>query len=343
MKLIYLLFLCLITENLYSQSIEYQSFVNFANKLNPVGKILDLSEQKYVVWDCSPIYDSNGKVHVFLTRVPNSDGNWFQSFRTRGEIVHAVADRPEGPYTVFEVVRKGKGPGHWDAYGIVSPRIYKINNEYALFFTAYEIPWPLEKMKEHIGLLISDDLQHWRLANQGQPVLSPDTVSNGAWDGMIVNNAAFVKNPVTNQYCLYYRGMKSLNQWNIGLAVSNKLEGPYIRHSENPLIDASKLKKNFIGFEDPVVWYENSHFCMLAKDGGYLDAPGGCYFESGDGIHWTPPMRGWYSPDFYLHETGKLESPQILKNEKGEPEYIFFNRYIEKNQESSGFVFKIDR
>ena len=313
----------------------------FAERLEPLGRILDFTEQQYVVWSCAPIYGPNDKIHVFFTRVPGPRNEWFKNFRMKGEIVHATADRPEGPYSVHEVVHKGRGEGFWDAYGIVNPRIYKTGNGYALFFTAYEIPWPREKMKEHIGLLVSDDLQNWSCANDGQPILSPDLVTSNAWDSQIVNNAAFIKNPTNNQCWLYYRGLKDLSMYNIGLAISDKIEGPYTRSNCNPVIDTSKLKNNFKGFEDPHVWFEKDSFRMIVQDTGYFKNPGGCYFESEDGIYWSKPMRGYFGPEYYWNEKGNLDSPLILLGETGEPEYLFVNRFT--NGRATGFVFRINK
>ncbi|MDA3799186.1 MAG: hypothetical protein PF692_08920 [Kiritimatiellae bacterium] len=51
----------------------------FADRLEPVGRILDSSVEECVVWSCSPIYDSDGKVHLFFTRVPGSVDEWFKN------------------------------------------------------------------------------------------------------------------------------------------------------------------------------------------------------------------------------------------------------------------------
>jgi hypothetical protein len=95
----------------------------FAGRLEPRGRILDFSEQGYVVWDCAPIYGPDGNVHVFFTRVPGPQEDWFRNFRLKAEIVHAIAPSPEGPYEVQEVVLRGRQTGFRDAYGTVNPRI----------------------------------------------------------------------------------------------------------------------------------------------------------------------------------------------------------------------------
>lgn len=316
----------------------------FAERLEPKGRILDLSGQGYVVWDCAPIYGPDERVHVFFTRVPPPPEDWFKSFRTQAEIVHAVAERPEGPYEIHEVVVRGRGKGFWDANGTVNPRVYKVDNQYALFYTAYEIAWPVEAMKEHIGLMISDDLMTWRRANNGEPVLSPNANVPNAWDGSIVNNAAFVQNAKPGRYCLYYRGARHQdNHWSIGLSVSDSLCGPYHRVGENPVIDTAQLMPPhggcFRGFEDPCVWREEGILKMLVKDMGYFSEKGGCYMESEDGIHWSPPELGYHSPKYYWNESGNLDTPLVLMDEQQQAQYLFANRFT--GGRASGFVFKI--
>lgn len=320
-----------------------QVSADFASRLEPVGRILDLSPD-YVVWDCAPVYGHDGKVHVFFTRVPGPQEHWFKNFRIKAEVVHATADSPEGPYSVHDVVLKGRGDGFWDGYGIVNPRIYRVGKQYALFFTAYEIPWPREAMKEHIGLLLSDDLKEWTGANRGQPVLSPDFTTPNAWDSMIVNNAAFVEHNEPPRYRLYYRGARTLDRFDIGLAEAESLSGPYKRLRTRPVIETASLRAvnggDYRGFEDPCVWHEDGIWKILVKDMGYFPDPGGCYLESEDGISWGSPERGYYSARHYWHEEGPHDSPLLLLDDQGRPDYLFTNRFT--NGRGTGFVFKVN-
>jgi predicted GH43/DUF377 family glycosyl hydrolase len=310
----------------------------FYPRLTPQGRILDLSKEGYIVWSCSPIRDDAGKVHVFFTRVPAGGEGWFKNFRTQGHIVHAIGENPEGPYTVKDVVVKGRGEGFWDAFGVVNPRIYRVGRQYALFYTAYETPWPRAEMKEHIGLLLSDDLRTWRRAHEGAPILSPSDDPH-AWDHQLVNNASFVKHPRTGEYLLYYRGIQTLKDVRdcIGVAMATNIEGPWRKFEKNPVINPDKLPspggKRYRGFEDPCIWIEDGRFCMLAKDMGYFRSPTSAFFQSSDGIHWGLPARGYNTPD---------DSPQLLFNAEGRPEFLFVNRH-RRGGPFTGFVFRINR
>lgn len=330
------LFVFVLISILPAMATSEQEAGSFQSRLTPLGRILDLSGEGYVVWDCSPIYDDTGKVHVFFTRVPAGGDGWFKNFRTHGHIVHATADRPEGPYTVQEVVVKGRGEGFWDAFGVVNPRIYRVGRQYALLYTAYEIPWPRDAMKEHLGLLLSDDLKTWRRANGGQPIVSPSE-DPGAWDHQLVNNASLVQHPRTGEYWLYYRGIQTLKatRYCLGVAMADGLEGPWRKYARNPIMDPNDLPaphgEVYHGFEDPFVWFEDGKFRMLAKDMGYFRPRAGAFFESADGLHWGKPMRGYSTPD---------DSPQLLFNEAGKPAFLFVNRY--KPAPFTGFVFRVD-
>lgn len=70
---------------------------DFCRRLQPIGRILET--EGWYVWCIAPIYDNEGKVHVFYSRWPATRGmgGWLNS----SEIAHAVADQPEGPYTRY--------------------------------------------------------------------------------------------------------------------------------------------------------------------------------------------------------------------------------------------------
>ncbi len=95
----------------------------------------------------------------------------------------------------------------------------------------------------------------------------------------------------------------------------------------------------FRGFEDPCVWSEGGLLKMLVKDMGYFPAKGGCYMESEDGIQWSTPERGYHGPERYWNESGDLDTPLVLLDERRQAQYLFVNRFT--GGRASGFVFKI--
>lgn len=317
----------------------------FADRLEPLNRILDLSADGWVVWCCAPIYGPDNKVHVFFARIPERIEMW----QTSGEIMHATADHPAGPYTVHGTVIKGRGPGHWDSHGLINPRIYQVGDRYALFYNSCGDPAIPEEQRTDmgIGLCLSRDLWNWSYANGGQQVLKTSS-DPAAWDCFRCDNPSFLRHPSSGEYWLYYTGARPRNQGlhdSTGLAHSKTLEGPYRRMLDHPVIGSSRMLsprsgKPFRGLEDPHVWIEDGRFCMLIHDMGYdPNEDGGLYFESDDGIHWSDPVLGYRGAMRYWGETGRLETPLILRSRSGAPEYLFVNR--DTAGKATGFVFKI--
>ena len=50
--------------------------MSFADRLEPLNRILDLSDEGWAVWCCSPVYGPDGKVHVFFSRMPERIETW---------------------------------------------------------------------------------------------------------------------------------------------------------------------------------------------------------------------------------------------------------------------------
>jgi hypothetical protein len=69
---------------------------SFCKSLHAGNYILD-AEEGWWNWGMAPIYDEEGKLHVFMSTIPKS-GSWLKN----SKIVHFVADSPEGPYTFVD-------------------------------------------------------------------------------------------------------------------------------------------------------------------------------------------------------------------------------------------------
>ena len=318
----------------------------FCKSLVPMGRILETED--YYVWCVAPIYGPDGKVHVFYSRWPAKYGmgGWIH----KSEIAHAVADRPEGPYTYVETVLAHR-PGYWDATTCHNPHIEYVDGKYCLFYMGNSNG---KTNTKRIGLATAPTLNGpWTRSDK--PLL--EAGSEGSWDDHCTTNPAFIKHP-NGEYWLYYKswnnvdytqeknGVKGNRKY--GLAIAKKLEGPYVRYEGNPLIDFSVYGKNQ-QVEDAFIWYQKGKFKMLMRDMGFYNHTVGLYLESKDGIHWGKPQIGWYGADAYLQKPpapkhltryGRFERPQILfKN--GKPAYMFNAMQGGKYMTASGFVFKI--
>lgn len=320
----------------------------FSKRLKPVGRILE--EEGYYVWCNTPIYGEDNKVHVFYSR-------WSEKYGMGGwihqcEIAHAVADSPESEFQYTETVLKPR-EGFFDATTCHNPHIQFVNGEYCLFYMGNSNG---KTNTKRIGLATSKSLTGpWK--RMEKPLLETGPVN--AWDDHCTTNPAFLKHP-NGGYWLYYKswndeeykqaqGKRIRGNRKYGLAVAGSVNGPYVKHKNNPVIDFSYLGNNE-QLEDAYVWIENGKFKLIARDMGFFNHEYGLIFESKDGIHWEEPEIAWFQSDYYfeqppapkhLNRYGRFERPQLLMK-NGKPDYLFTTTQGGKYNTASGYVFKID-
>src|SRR5438067_1077214 len=204
----------------------------FSKHLRPIGRILEF--ENYYVWCNAPIDGPDGKVHVFFSRWPATKGmgGWINS----SEIAHAVADIAEGPYEVVGTVLVPRGTGHWDATTCHNPHIKKIGDRYALFYMGNSNG---KTDTKRIGMALADSLDGpWKRPDQ--PLLEPGPP--GGWDDHCTTNPSLIIHP-NGQYWLYYKSWNTAEyeqgkppvrgNRKYGLAIADKLEGPYQKHPRN--------------------------------------------------------------------------------------------------------------
>jgi hypothetical protein len=322
----------------------------FAKKLKPVGRALEM--EGYYVWCNSPIEGPDGRIHVFFSRWVASKkmGGWING----SEICHAVADTPESEFKFLEIILAPRGPGYWDATTCHNPSIKKVDGKYCLFFMGNSNG---KTNTKRIGLATADSLDGpW--TRPDEPLLLPGP--EGAWDDHCTTNPAFIKHP-NGQYWLFYKSWNTkeyetstdpLVKGNrkYGLAISDKLEGPYIKYNGNPVIDFSGRGNN-AQLEDAFVWLDKSRFKMLARDMGVFNHQYGLYMESKTVKKWSEPEIGYFnaeyyridqpSPPKYLNKYGRFERPQLLF-QNGKPTYMFTTSQGGKYMTASPFIFKIE-
>lgn len=322
------------------------SISDFSEKLKPLGRVLE--SEGYYVWCCAPIFDEEGKVHVFYSRWPQEYGmgGWIH----KSEIAHAVADKPEGPYTLVGTVLAPR-PGYFDATTCHNPHIHCIDGTYYLFYMGNSDGSVFTK---RVGLATSKSLYGpWERSDE--PILEPGPP--GSWDDCNTTNPAFLMHP-DGQAWLYYKSWNEAEYRNqtgsiranrkYGLAVAERVNGKYVKIEDNPILDFSTQGNNK-QMEDAYVYREEGKFKMLTRDMGYYDHTVGLIFESEDGIHWGDPKIAWFGAEAYLKEPpapnhlkryGRFERPQLLMK-NGKPAYLFLAMQGGKYETASGFVFEI--
>lgn len=348
-------------------ALELDRLSDFARSLEPVGRILESPD--YQVWCCSPIYGKDGKVHVFFSRWKNEYDHlgWVAAC----EVAHAVADRPEGPYEVVDVVLQGRGGNAWDSWSIHNPSVYQVGEKYVLLYMGSDgsnLGVTLEELMsmereeylpyfhklvatKQVGMAIADSLYGpWKRVGDGPVVPSG---GDGCWDNHCTSNPAFTVTP-EGKYRIYYKGWdkttaKAFNgNRKYGFAQSDHLEGPYIKYQGNPVIDLS-YKNERTQCEDAYVWREDGKYKAIMRGMGYYNHEYGLYMESEDGIDWSEPLIAYLDAAQYFDEPklgmdreGRFERPQLLIKD-GKPEYLFGAYVGGKYRTSSGVVLKINR
>jgi hypothetical protein len=322
---------------------------DFSKRLKPQGRILEL--EGYYVWGCSPIVAPDGTFHVFFSRW-NSDkgmGGWI----SQSEIAHAVADQADGSYQEIETILAPRGEGYWDGTTCHNPHIQFVDGKYCLFYMGNS---NRRTNTKRIGLATSDSLSGpWKRPDQPLLEAGPE----GAWDDHCTSNPSFIKHP-NGQYWLYYKSWntdeyehpvnpKIRGNRKYGLAIADRLEGPYKRYSDKPIIDYSSFGNNR-QLEDGNVFMENDRFYMLARDMGRFDHEVGIILESDDGIHWSEPKISYWGVSHYIDQApkpkhlskyGRFERPQVLM-QNGSPTHLFLTSQGGEFMTSSPFVFKIE-
>jgi hypothetical protein len=318
----------------------------FAKHLKPVGRAMET--EGYYVWCSSPIEGPDGKTHLFFSRWDSKKGmgGWING----SEICHAIADSPESQFRYVETIFKPRD-GFFDSTTCHNPLIKLVDGKYCLFYMGNSNG---KTNTKRIGLAFADSL-HGPWKRPDAPLL--EAGPTGAWDDHCTTNPAFIKHP-NGQYWLYYKSWNTHDfetdtgpikgNRKYGLAIADKLEGPYKKYSGNPVIDFSGRGNN-CQLEDGFVWMEDGKFKMIARDMGYFNHENGIIMESKDGIKWRPPKIAYYEADRYIQQPPpppnlkkyrRFERPQILFL-KGKPAYLFTTSQGGKYMTSSTFIFKI--
>lgn len=307
-------------------------------RLRPLGRIMQMAEAGWTVWDCSPIWGPDGMVHLFATRwrsPDRPDTTWYEG----SQIVHAVAPEPAGPYEVRDVVIEGDGGDQrWDASGVINAKIYKVDDRYCLLYTGCTAR---RHDTQAVGMLVSRSLEGpWERVGQA-PLIAPEP-DRGGFDGYLCNNPALLVHP-GGGYWIYYKGRPVVGRENgrleggqmtIGLATAETLAGPYRKHSANPVVELDR------SVEDPYVWHDGTCFWMLVSEIKYRD-PAGLLLSSDDGLAWSVAEKGYPGPVSFLGRSQRLEEPNLLFDD-GRPTHLFnvLGACPEDNV-YSGFVFEI--
>ena len=299
----------------------------FERALEYKGVILE--EPGYHIWGSSPIQDEAGHVHLFVARWPVSS-QFNPGWRTHSEIAHYRADSPEGHFEFQSVVIKGTGGDAWDSQSAHNPTIHSIDGKFVLLYISND-GFANHPANQCIGMRIATSLDGpWEKVGEDGKILAPPTEPTfwnyQAMNG--VNNPAFLKHS-SGKYYLYFKS----KDYKMGLAIADKLEGPY---SQLP----SSITTNEKMIEDGFAFFYRDKYHLLTTDNhGNLLQGGLLLWESPEGKKFDNPQIATRLISDYMKAQGskwrdfrkakehygqgfKLERPQLLiKNDT--PAYLY--------------------
>ncbi|TWT67226.1 glycoside hydrolase family protein [Allorhodopirellula solitaria] len=295
---------------------------SWADRLDYVGVAVE--EPGYHVWGSSPVVGPAGKTHLFVARWPLE--HEFKAWLTHSEIARYVSDNPAGPFTFQEVVVRGSGKeGTWDFQAPHNPNIQKVGDRYVLTYIANAGGVKNEQVaSQRIGMMIADRPEGpWKTVGDDGLVLAPPA-DPSIWSyrsTVGVNNPALLEHP-DGRFFLYYKAMKKGGIRRMGVAIADRVEGPYA-------FVADPLTSNSTTIEDGYAFVENGKVYLLTTHNnqgtGYL-------WESDNGIDFSDPVMGYDKMHRYLDQQvvanakvmrgRKFERPQVLVQD-GKPTYLY--------------------
>lgn len=297
----------------------------------------------YWVWGSSMVQGDDGRYHLFVSRFPRSLP-FHPGWMVASEIVHAVADTPEGPYRFSEVALPPRGAQYWDGRSTHNPRIVRHGGKYYLFYMGSTHPFEqpdssqltleskwciVGRANKRIGVAVADS-PYGPWARSESPAL--DT-KPGTFYSLLTSNPSPVVHADGSVVMIFkgrsYVGDDSYSDMALGAASAPFITGPYsVLNAEAPILEQNGRCEA----EDPFLWHDADGYHIIFKDHVAQftgEKGGGAMAHSDDGIRWTTdndPKA--YSltvewADGTVRRQGQLERPFIYF-ESGQPKYAFF-------------------
>ncbi len=311
----------------------------FKGKLLPAVKNGGFRMEDKMIWCGSVVKGEDGRYHMFASMWDRSMGfgaNWLYHCK----IVRAVSDCPEGPFRFEEVVIGPRGREYFDGMNAHNPYILCHKGTYYLYYmgTTYggDIAPDVDDRalfcevwnRKRIGLAVAESVYGpWKRFDE--PILSPRDCR--FWDCTAVTNPAAAILPDGQTYLLYKSRTFADDALKIGVAYSKSPEGPFIRLSDEPILQNFGRESRV---EDPFFWYADGTFHLIIKDdtpdGKYCGEWGaGFYAESTDCLHWDIPEEAKvYGRHVRWDDKTETDQPNLerpfLLFENGRPRCFYF-------------------
>jgi hypothetical protein len=309
----------------------------------PVPRDSGFAMAGYWVWCGSVIRAEDGRYHMFASRWPR-DITFHPGWMTDSEVVRAVSDTPEGPYTFAEVVLPRRGAEWWDGRSTHNPSITRCGSTYILFYTGST--HPLDDAPRGTMFATSDPRCIAARAGKRIGVATAPAVT-GPWtrlDQPVLETrpASFYSHLTSNpapvvhadgSVTLIFKSRRYVGNGHgpmtLGLARADHWLGPYRVTGDAPLFGPDR----FAELEDPFLWHNGENFELVAKDMGSTltgEHHAGIHALSRDAEHWelARPAQAYSRTitwsDGTVQTMGQLERPFLLRDPaSGLPTHLF--------------------
>lgn len=235
------------------------------------------------VWGSSPVIGPDGKVHLYVARWSTATEKNFNGWYKDCEIAHYVGDKPEGP---FEFVRVAVADQDEKFNSPHNPSIKKIDGKYVLCFIVNENN---DLKTQRIIMYVADDLNDdWKPAAgaESDGTMLRKSLDPKGWNHTArlgVSNPSLIKH--NGKYMLYCKSVvfptpdAKKRKYVYGVAVADKLEGPYKYHSK-------PVTPGHMTLEDAYAFSMDGSVYMLSRDFGASkgSSGGGLLWKSKDGL-----------------------------------------------------------
>ncbi|WP_146581525.1 family 43 glycosylhydrolase [Neorhodopirellula pilleata] len=194
------------------------------------------------------------------------------------------------------------GVDSWDEQSVFTPNILVAEGRYWLFYTAVPKPFVnkgTETTKTAIGIAVSNSPNGpWEKLDTN-PILKTSE-NHDDFDSLRIDDACLIVRD--GKYWMYFKGRqwnKSPGETKMGVAISEKPDGPYIKHSGNPIIG---------GNHEVLVWPQGQGVAAMIGTVGpksitrsILYADDGLHFSKTHAVVDVPTAAGAYRPEAFTN------------------------------------------
>lgn len=289
-----------------------------------------LSDAEWFNWCPSVLLAPDGKYHMFHSRWRKSIG--FDAWLAMSEIVHRVADRPEGPFRFVSVAIPDTSPGRGEWFTAHNPKITRFNGRYYLYLVQTRGDMN-DAGREEMSRVGGKHPRWMEIRNNQRTFVASSKSLNGPWKitpDPIVEPAASITrltvNPAVDRrpdgtYIMIVKGDKPGEKRfirNQAVATAPRPEGPWTIQP--------KAAIDNMDTEDVSLWYAQAwkRFFAVFHAHTFIGM-----IESADGLDWRRSAQFELTKRVVAFDDGttwspdRMERPFVLTDARGVPQMLY--------------------